>query len=135
MPLISVCACCTETPGLSRPMTGSQNDPRALRCASDTASGFHSSAVDGTFSSGGITPMISCGDAVEDDRLADDVLGAAELALPQAVRQQDDRVVADLLVLLGIQPAQHRLQADDVVEVGRGARPGDPIRFLGAGHA
>ena len=134
MPLISVWACCTETPGLSRPITGSQNDPRALRCASETASGFHISASAGTRSSGGITPMISCGDAVEHDGLADDVRGAAELPLPQAVREQDDRVAAGLFLCFGVEPAEHRLEADDVVKVGRGARAADPLRFLGSGQ-
>ena len=61
MPLISACACSTETPGFRRPITGSQNDPRASRSVGSGASGVHSSASEGTRSVPGITPMISCG--------------------------------------------------------------------------
>ena len=43
-------------PGLSRPITGSQNPLRAARVSASGARGFQSSVFSGTSSPGGITP-------------------------------------------------------------------------------
>src|SRR4029077_2087456 len=72
--------------------------------------------------------------AVERDAPADDGAIAAEAALPQAVAQDRDMLVADLVFLLGEGAAGQRRHAQDREEVGRDARPVQALRLALAGE-
>ena len=104
----SALACASVTPGFSR---ASAWNPKLMPRGALASSGSGSTMrgrVRRNVNDAGSTPITSAGRAIDHERLADDVLGAAEAALPIAIGQDHAQRTARRIVFGAEDPAERR---------------------------
>src|SRR5262245_62924205 len=71
-------------------------------------------------------------DAIEGERLADDLRIRAETPMPQAITQDDDGGGARLVFIGEKDAPQLRLRAEQLKNIGRDSQPGNSLRLISA---